>query len=397
MKTVLILGAGVYQLPLIHTARAMGCRVCVASYRGTDPGMALADEPWVVDTTNVQGIAARAAQTHLDAVVTTGTDVAVPAIGYLCDHLGLPGINAETARLSSSKSAMQQCFAAHGVPTAAFRCVRSLREAQDAAAAFGYPVVVKTPESSGSRGITVVEAPDVLPQAVMCAMQLARHGEILVEQYLSGIEFGAQIIVSNSHVVHCLCHNDLVTPPPVAVPIGHSCPALLPASVQDEARAVCEAAVRAIGIVHGVCNADLIHTADGVRVFEIAARAGATGLPEIIKLHFGLDLYAVALQQALGAAPDTQITIGQAAAIVVIRAPRTGRLERQRIPDDVLAWPGVQRVSFDYSAGTLVRAFRTGPDRIGDVLVTASSAAEAERLAQRVVAALEIDVSDAGR
>ncbi len=40
-------------------------------------------------------------------------------------------------------------------------------------------------------------------------------------------------------------------------------------------------------------------------------------------------------------------------------------------------------------------AFRTGPDRIGDVLVTADTARAAELLAERVVAALEIEVADA--
>jgi len=394
MKTVLILGAGVYQLPLIHTARAMGCRVLVASYRATDPGMSLADEAWVVDTTDVKGIAARASETHLDAVLTTGTDVAVPAIGYLCDHLGLPGITAETARLSSSKTAMQDRFAACGVPAARYRRVQTLSEAANAAAQIGYPVVVKAPDSSGSRGITIVDSPSGLPAAVNCAMEHARHGEVLVEQYLSGIEFGAQIVVSKGTLVHCLCHNDTVTPPPVAVPIGHSCPASLPASVQQEATEVCEAAVRALGITHGVCNADLIQTREGVRVFEIAARAGATGLPEVVALHYGIDLYGVALEQALGMTPDTTIAIGPASAILIIRAPRTGRLVRQRVPESVLSWPGVQRVSFDYPKGSLVRAFRTGPDRIGEVLVTADTARNAEQLAERVVAELEIDVAD---
>ena len=70
MKTVLILGAGVYQLPLIHAAKAIGCRVCVASYRSTDPGMALADEAWVIDTTDIEGITRRAVAAKIDAAAT---------------------------------------------------------------------------------------------------------------------------------------------------------------------------------------------------------------------------------------------------------------------------------------------------------------------------------------
>ncbi len=67
-----------------------------------------------------------------------------------------------------------------------------------------------------------------------------------------------------------------------------------------------------------------------------------------MKLHYGVDLYAVALQQALGLPPDTALAAGPAAAILIIRAPRTGRLLRQRVPESMRSLPGVQRISFDY-------------------------------------------------
>ena len=39
---------------------------------------------------------------------------------------------------------------------------------------------------------------------------------------------------------------------------------------------------------------------DGVFVFEIGARGGATGLPEVVRDYSGVDLYQVALDLALG-------------------------------------------------------------------------------------------------
>ena len=50
-RNVLVLGAGVYQVPLIQKAQPEGHRVIAASYRATDLGMAMADEAWVIDTT----------------------------------------------------------------------------------------------------------------------------------------------------------------------------------------------------------------------------------------------------------------------------------------------------------------------------------------------------------
>ena len=44
MKKLLILGAGIYQVPLINTAKRMGIHTIVASIPGNYPGFALADQ-----------------------------------------------------------------------------------------------------------------------------------------------------------------------------------------------------------------------------------------------------------------------------------------------------------------------------------------------------------------
>ena len=44
MKKILILGAGIYQVPLIKTAKRMGLYTIVASIPGNYPGFELADK-----------------------------------------------------------------------------------------------------------------------------------------------------------------------------------------------------------------------------------------------------------------------------------------------------------------------------------------------------------------
>ena len=184
--------------------------------------MSLAHEAWEVDTTDKERLLDRARAKGIEAVVTTGTDVAVPSIGYLCDHLHLPGIDYDTALGCTDKVLMQERFTAGQVPAAAWRRVKAPAGAREAAEAIGLPVIVKAPDSSGSRGVTVVQEPDRLPAAFEAARKVSRSGEVLVEELLTGEEFGAQVIVQDGQVVACLCHNDTVTPPPITVPIGHS-------------------------------------------------------------------------------------------------------------------------------------------------------------------------------
>jgi len=392
MKRIAILGGGIYQTPMIRRAIEKGYRVSVASLSRDDPGMRLAHDPWVVNLLDHEAVCNLVRERKIDGVTTTGTEFSIPAIGYIHDRLGLPGVSMETAKTMTNKILAQTRFAEENVPAARFRYVTTLRQALAAAEEIGYPVYVKAPDSSGSRGIRMVPGPGDMEAAFAEAVEISKKGEILVEEMLKGVEFGAQVIVVDGEVLHCLCHNDTVTPPPVTVPVGHSLPFNESGEIRRQAREVCGAAVRALKIRNAVCNADLIATPDGVRLFEIGARIGATGLPEIVEIHHGINLYDVAISMALGERPEITPGKGPAAAYLLIRALRSGRLARCRIPDEVKRAEGVVEIHFDYPEGTEVREFRTGPDRIGHVLVTADDSSSAEELARRVVEALDIRI-----
>ena len=50
MKKILILGASIYQVPLIQTAKRLGFYTIVASIPGEYPGFALADKVYYINT-----------------------------------------------------------------------------------------------------------------------------------------------------------------------------------------------------------------------------------------------------------------------------------------------------------------------------------------------------------
>jgi len=98
MKKILILGAGIYQAPLIKKAREMGLYSVVLSIPGNYPGFALADKVLYVDTTDYQKVCEAAREEAVDGICTAGTDVAIVSLGYACEKLGLPGISHDAAR-----------------------------------------------------------------------------------------------------------------------------------------------------------------------------------------------------------------------------------------------------------------------------------------------------------
>ena len=156
MKKIMILGAGTYQVPLIQTARRMGLYTIVVSIPGDYQGFALADKIYELDTRDKERILEAARAEQIDGICTSGTDVAVSTIGYVCEKMGLSGIPQEAAAILTDKALMKEAILKGGVSASTGMRVYSLAEARGAAERIGYPVVVKRVDSSGSRGITVV-------------------------------------------------------------------------------------------------------------------------------------------------------------------------------------------------------------------------------------------------
>ena len=69
--------------------------------------------PWrirwyYINTRDKEGILRTCREEAVDGICTTGTDVAVSTIGYVCEKLGLSGLSEEAARRATDKAAMKE-------------------------------------------------------------------------------------------------------------------------------------------------------------------------------------------------------------------------------------------------------------------------------------------------
>ena len=104
--------------------------------------------PWrirwyYINTRDKEGILRTCREEAVDGICTTGTDVAVSTIGYVCEKLGLSGLSEEAARRATDKAAMKEAFFSEGVSAARFYKARSLEDVTWAAGELGFPVVGK--------------------------------------------------------------------------------------------------------------------------------------------------------------------------------------------------------------------------------------------------------------
>jgi len=392
MSRLLVLGAGISQVPLIRTAKAMGLEVIVASCSGDYPGFRYADRVYEVDTTDIEGILRVARAERVSGVCTTGTDVAVRAVGAVCDALGLKGLSERAARLSSNKWEMKQAFARHSVRTASWVRVDSRDAARRAYRSLPRPVVFKAVDGGGSKGIIKVESPDAVDAAYDRVMKATKESFFIVEQYLEGIEFGAQAFVYDGEIQYILPHGDFMFYGDAGVPIGHYVPYALADETICDAQEQLTRSIAALELNNCAINADFMLVGKEVYVLEIGGRAGATCLPEIVSTHYGYDYYEQMVRAALDRSPRFERVGVTPCACELLIHNSHGKLVKQEIGCE--PHPDVIQISFDYHLGDKVRPFRIGTDRIGQIVVKGDTLEDALKLLQNVKRSVTIDTID---
>ncbi len=366
MKKLMIMGAGVYQVPLIKKAHEMGIYTIAVSIPGNYPGFGYADEVLCEDTVDYERVLAAAREKQIDGIMTTGTDVAVITIGKVCDELQLRGLSFEAARVASNKILMKEKYEAYGVRTARFREVSFDDDLDEKTAGLNFPLIFKSVDSSGSRGIVRVDSRDAFEPTREIVRQNTHADHFIIEEFIEGREFGAQAYVQDGKVEFILPHGDYVFQGDTGVPIGHFAPYDVSGEVLTDARVQLERAIAAMGLDNCAINADFILKDDKTYVLEIGGRCGATCLAELVSIYYGWNYYEKMIRAALGEKVDFPQENATPNASMLLRSDRDGVITSIR--NDNRPDPDICEIQFDYGVGDAVKKFHVGPHRIGHVV-----------------------------
>ena len=303
-KKILILGAGRQQVPLITAAIGMQLEVHVCSIKGNYPGIEIAPNFYEVDISDSIAVFELAKEIGIHGIITTGTDVCLESIGVVVDGLNLPGTCLESSKSCLNKTLMKERFSRFNVPTASYALIESVESGTEFFNSHSSACVIKPADSSGSRGVNRIERASEILAALVEAQKHSASGEIIIEEWLEGEEFGAQAIIIDGKLKKLMLHSDITTPPPRRIPIGHGCPHPAESDLMPMVWSVVEHAVSALGINNTISNIDFILAKDGPKIIEMTSRMGGTHLPEVCGTFWGIDMYDTALQIALGVNPE---------------------------------------------------------------------------------------------
>ena len=276
---VLILGAGLMQIPAILSAKELGYRVCLVDADDKAIAISKADEFRKIDLKDKEGILQYAKSLQngsgLAAVFTAGTDFSA-SVSYVCQKLNLPSHTFDAALNASIKTRMRKCFSDANVPSPQFFNLDKDNFTQDKlkeiSSLIGFPLVVKPVDNMGARGCRMVRSLKEFEPAVKIAIEVSRSGNAIVEEYMDGPEYSIDALVYNGTFTvtgFALRH---IKYPPYFIETGHTMPAELDKSVHNQLISVFALGAKALGLEKGAAKADIKFTKNGPMIGEIAGR-----------------------------------------------------------------------------------------------------------------------------
>lgn len=207
---ILVLGVGNAQVDLLRELRKSNqiTKIYACSYSDTGPGVEFADGYSKIDITDFDEVLKYAKDNQVDLIYSVGSDVAVPTIMKVSDHLGLPSfISSELSVSLNNKGVMRNMF--KGTKCEKYNPLYI--SSDDKQKLIDYynacnfqSAIIKPVDSQGQRGVKKVENEAELNEAFDNAVKYSKAGQVILEENVSGQEFSVNAYVLNNEVVFCL-------------------------------------------------------------------------------------------------------------------------------------------------------------------------------------------------
>lgn len=389
-----MLGGGEDQLPAYREGRRLGYRVIGVDQRPDALGKAEADQFLCMTSRDPEGIARALGPINVAAVISPASDAAQEAVAelsriYRTPHQTAPG----ALRCTVDKGFFRQVIDRLGLPAYRYAQADDVEELTRAAADLGYPLIVKPADSSGSKGITVLDGPADLPGAIEHARKNSFSRQVILEQLIEGSHGAVESFFADGQLAFMAVTDRVITGRPAMISLAHVVPAALDPSVYARLTEAVTAICAEVGHRQGPVNFDFVLTPGGDLCFiEMGARLGGNGMPLMVRHAFGLNTVEAAIRLALGEPLTVDVALRRTAALRILTAEADGVLTAVEGLDELRRMPEVVDVQVFKAPGDHVRAYTQAGHKLGYLVLVADTRDLLEEALDRALRTLRFEI-----
>ncbi|MEI6095515.1 MAG: ATP-grasp domain-containing protein, partial [Gammaproteobacteria bacterium] len=307
-QTLLVVGGGTNQMPLVQAALNLGLRVAVSDINENPPCKELAHEYAQINTVD-RGLTLQfARKLNVGAVVSDQTDAAVPTVAFIAEEMNLPGIGFETSLRFTNKHLMRNAVT-NGQFIRSPEVVGVVKHIDELAKfrkliSPSNSYIVKPINSQGSKGVSRFEGYPEL-KLVQYALEESRGKGIIIESFIDGDEYSVESFVVD-HKVHLLAVTKKYHyPQNDCIDFRNTYLNDIPIDIEKLLSEANKETIRLLDLNNGMTHAEYKISNGMVFLIEIAARGGGGNISgKIIPYLTGFDVSSALLMQSFGETPE---------------------------------------------------------------------------------------------
>ena len=394
-KWLIAVTAGRWQTHGILQAKNAGLKVLAIDADGNAEGLVHADRALVRDLKQQEEIAQEilAMQLPIAGAISFCSEAGMPLTGFLREKLNLPGPKGRALDLLFDKALQRATWQMAQVPGPQWRLCQTAQMALTAINELGRPCIVKPVDSSGSRGVTRIEAQTDASEAIARAFQFSKSGRVLVESYMDGTEFTVEVFAHQGDV-HVLAVTEKKKVPGTGGCVAFELATpIRPKAIVEKLSAAVVAAFKSLGYTDGPGHAEVIlMPSEEVGLVEVAGRGGGFMVfDRLVPAVSGVNLARLCALQAVGE-PLPAFSIQENSGVLRFFPSRPGFVSSLTGFDEATKIPGVEAEPF-VKVGQKVGSAQADGDRLGYILSRAPTPEGAQDLADQAESFIRFEVS----
>lgn len=390
-KWIMILGAGLDQVPIIKTAKSMGLKVIAVDGDKNAPGFFISDEGYNIDVMESEKILQIAREKKINGITTMVSNLGMRTVAYVADKMNLKSIPPEAAQIATDKKDIKEYLKKEKVPVPEGFSVSSIDQALKKIHHINFPVIVKPVDGTKGRGITVALSENEFKKSISQAMKFSIEGRIIVEEWIDGPTIGAECLIVDGELKPILLTDKYNTPPPKCVTVGLTAPSRFPEAVKDRVKDTAKKVANVLGLNTGAAHIDMIVGKDGIpKVIDVGPRlASGPVIFDFVPKLLGVDMIKSVIEMAIGEKPKIDKNWnGKFAASRFLTAPEKGCMYRIEIPK----WHK-NFIFYQYKElGEIVRPPHSDTDRIGCITIKDDSYEKTMKSADELLKRVKVEV-----
>ncbi|MDQ1005777.1 biotin carboxylase [Streptomyces sp. V4I23] len=294
----------------------------------------------------------------------------LPRAARIAAHHRLPFHSSRTVAALTDKRDQRARLAAGGLDTVRIATIDSEADALPAMDHTGTPAVLKPRHGMGGRNTYLISHRWQIREAVVQSFNqgetsLVLEQALLGDPSIAGPAWGDYISIESLSMDGKVTHLGVTGKTPLAEPFretGFFFPSTLTPDMQASACEVTTAALRSLGIRHGISHTELKLTAEGPKVIEVNGRLGGY-VNDVFARSTGQSVIRQAMTAALGQAVSAEPLRARCVAYQLFISPPVWARSLSAIDgvEETRSIPGVKHVVFHRNIGDAID-WRVGTD-----------------------------------